>query len=70
MGLAVQAIDAAEENSPERGGHAVKPSEARKLPKGQDTLAEVLAAAPEPVEEEGEADPDVQDVEVEVDLFV
>lgn len=69
LGLAVQAIDAAEENNPERGGHAVKPVDARKLPKGQDTLAEVLAATPEPISDDPEVSEDGADIDVDIDLF-
>ncbi len=68
LGVAVRAIDEAEQNDADRGGYAVKPGE-RKLPKGQDTLAEVLAARPEPSSDDSDVSAEEDSIDVEVDLF-
>ncbi len=59
LGAVTVAEDKFEGNEPDRGGHAVRPSERLPAPKGQDVLAARLAAAQEPAEEP-------QTVEVEV----
>ena len=53
LGAVTVVEDKFEGNEPERGGHAVRPSERIAAPKGQDVLAQRLASAsvePEPVD--------------------
>jgi len=63
LGRVAAVIDREEQNDPQRGGHAVRPSERPKPVKGQDALAAALAPQEPPAQEPQQ--PDVQDAEFE-----